>query len=193
MKGERRRSYEVWEWLLVLEANGGECTYCLKPSQTMDHVIPWARGGLDGLANLVPACDSCNLKKGDKTPPAWWISMQLPWFYEGNRARATPQGDEKTRSLRERYLELHEEALVVLDNLDEVAEEIADPVRKKWFRRAFSQVRCETYFGLWSAPGARERAAICRRSYAAEIAAAREAGWPELKRSKVRFIRRSWE
>lgn len=183
----RRRSFDVWIWLAVLEANEGKCTYCGRPSQTMDHVIPFAKGGADTMANLVPACDSCNQKKNDKTPPAWWISTWLPWFYE-YRKPATPQGDENTRSLRERYLELHEEVLGVLDNLDEVAAEIADPARKRWFARAFAEVRAETYFGLLPAPGKRERASICRDRYAAEIAAAREAGWPELKRGKVRFI-----
>ncbi|GAA3476196.1 HNH endonuclease signature motif containing protein [Streptomyces yanii] len=150
------------------------------------HFRPWSNGGLDGLANLVPACASCNKKKGDKTPPAWWISMQLPWFYGGYRSRATPQGDENTRSLRERYLELHEETLGVLDNLDEVAAEIADPARTSWFRKSFARV--EYQWGVPATVG--EKVRLCRRKYADEIAAAREAGWPELKRARVRFIYR---
>ncbi|MFF1593110.1 HNH endonuclease [Streptomyces sp. NPDC058286] len=185
MRGERRRSYEVWEVLCVLEANKGNCAYCEKPSQEMDHVIPWSNGGLDDFANLVPACASCNKKKGNKTPPVWWVSMQMPWFYN-NRRRATPQGDERIRSLRERYLELHEDALAVLDNLDEVAAEIADPMRRSWFRKSFARVEGE----WWSSMTVGDKVRLCRRIYADEIAAAREAGWPELKRGRVRFV--SW-
>lgn len=187
MRGERRRAYKVWELLCVLEANEGNCAYCGRPSQEMDHVIPWSNGGLDDLPNLVPACASCNKKKGDKTPPVWWVSMQMPWFYD-NRWRATPQGDEKTRSLRERYLELHEDALAVLENLDEVAAEIADPVRRSWFRKSFARVEDGGWSPCPMAVG--DKARLCRRIYADEIAAAREAGWPELKRGRVRFV--SW-
>jgi len=184
-RGERRRSFEVWELLAVLEANEGNCTYCSRPSQTMDHVIPFARGGLDDLANLVPACISCNQQKSDRTPPVWWMSASLPHFYD-SRWRATPQGDDKTRSLRNRYLEIHEEVLGILEVLDDVAAEIADPVRARWFRKSFATV--ENRWGLASTP--RERAALCRRIYADEIAAARDAGWPELKRSRYRLV--SW-
>ncbi len=99
----------------------------------MDHVL--ARGGLDDLANLVPACTSCNKQKSDRTPPVWWMSAWLPWFYD-SRWRATPQGDEKTRSLRDRYFEIHEEVLGILNTLDDVAAEIADPVRTSWFRKS---------------------------------------------------------
>jgi hypothetical protein len=174
-------------WLAVLEANEGACVYCGRSSEVMDHVIPFAEGGADSLANLVPACHSCNRKKNNKTPPAWWISMQLPWFYS-NRRPATPQGDKKTRSLRARYLELHEEVLVLLDSLDEVAAEIADPVRKQWFARTFPEVRCFTFQHVIYPPGRSEKARLCRQQFAEEIAAAREAGWPEPKRRSIRYI-----
>ncbi|MEM8915890.1 MAG: HNH endonuclease [Pseudomonadota bacterium] len=50
------------------------CQYCGEgfPTQelTFDHVIPRSRGGRTTWENVVTACSSCNLKKGDKLPKA---------------------------------------------------------------------------------------------------------------------------
>lgn len=48
------------------EAFGAHCFYChavLRDNDPIDHVLPWSLVGIDGLANLVLACDRCN---GDK-------------------------------------------------------------------------------------------------------------------------------
>lgn len=48
------------------EAFGPTCFYCgrgLRPSSPVDHVLPWSRVGIDGLANLVLACQACNGSK----------------------------------------------------------------------------------------------------------------------------------
>ena len=44
------------------------CQYCNKTNGqlTIDHVIPKYKGGRDSWENLVSACSSCNLKKGDR-------------------------------------------------------------------------------------------------------------------------------
>lgn len=49
------------------------CQYCGTPIEKphCDHIIPRSRGGADTVDNLVTACPSCNLKKGDKTPEEW--------------------------------------------------------------------------------------------------------------------------
>jgi 5-methylcytosine-specific restriction endonuclease McrA len=48
------------------------CAYCYKPFSveelTIDHMIPLSRGGTNTIDNLVPACISCNSRKGTKTP-----------------------------------------------------------------------------------------------------------------------------
>ena len=48
------------------------CAYCgfVFPhrSLTIDHVIPKSRGGRHVWTNTVAACESCNHRKGDKTP-----------------------------------------------------------------------------------------------------------------------------
>ena len=48
------------------EAFGPRCFYCvalLPRGNPADHVLPWSRLGIDGLANLVLACQRCNSAK----------------------------------------------------------------------------------------------------------------------------------
>ena len=49
----------------------GKCAYCgCRPVKlTIDHVISLAKGGTHTPENLVPACGSCNSKKGDRDAP----------------------------------------------------------------------------------------------------------------------------
>ena len=59
----------------VWDASGGRCHYCgvvLHPIRdfTVDHVLPVIGGGSDEPSNLVAACVSCNLGKGDRLPNA---------------------------------------------------------------------------------------------------------------------------
>ncbi|GAB4332615.1 MAG: HNH endonuclease [Calditrichia bacterium] len=46
------------------------CQYCGKktPPLTIDHVVPKQFGGKDDWENLVIACQSCNHRKGNRTP-----------------------------------------------------------------------------------------------------------------------------
>ena len=53
----------------IMKRDGNRCQYCgSKSNLTIDHVVPRSRGGGDTWENLVTACDSCNLKKGNRTP-----------------------------------------------------------------------------------------------------------------------------
>ncbi|MFJ8028349.1 HNH endonuclease [Streptomyces sp. NPDC096311] len=61
--------------------------YCGDRSQTVDHVIAFADGGADDLTNLVPVCHDCNRRKRDKTPPAWFIGMDLTIRHAGSGSR----------------------------------------------------------------------------------------------------------
>jgi 5-methylcytosine-specific restriction endonuclease McrA len=47
------------------------CTYCARPCETIDHVIPLARGGTNYEGNLAPACGSCNSSKGARFISEW--------------------------------------------------------------------------------------------------------------------------
>lgn len=47
---------------------GGLCWVCGGPGDTLDHVIPLARGGSNWPSNLRPACQSCNSRRGARVP-----------------------------------------------------------------------------------------------------------------------------
>jgi len=57
------------EWMLILDAFGGKCAYCLSEDyQVLEHVVPIALGGPTNKLNVVPACVSCNTRKFDHDP-----------------------------------------------------------------------------------------------------------------------------
>ena len=52
---------------MIYKRDNNKCQYCgATRSLTIDHVIPRSKGGQDTWDNLVVACASCNVKKGDK-------------------------------------------------------------------------------------------------------------------------------
>jgi 5-methylcytosine-specific restriction endonuclease McrA len=62
------------------EAFGPTCFYCetsLPPNNPVDHLLPWSRLGLDGLANLVLACGRCNSSKVHSLPALQHVDRAL--------------------------------------------------------------------------------------------------------------------
>ena len=55
----------------LFEAYGFRCAYCGAPAETLDHVHPLALGGEHSFENQVPACISCNSRKGKMLPADW--------------------------------------------------------------------------------------------------------------------------
>jgi hypothetical protein len=51
---------------IALAKNDGNCVYCGKPADSVDHIMPRSRGGSDTIDNLAPACMDCNRRKKDK-------------------------------------------------------------------------------------------------------------------------------
>ncbi|MCB1278444.1 HNH endonuclease [Prosthecobacter sp.] len=52
--------------------NDVKCIYCAeKTAKRWDHLYPVSKGGDTSLGNLVPACDSCDDSKQDKTLDEW--------------------------------------------------------------------------------------------------------------------------
>ncbi len=49
----------------ILERDGWTCAYCGDVADTVDHVIPQAKGGDNHPHNLTAACSECNAAKGD--------------------------------------------------------------------------------------------------------------------------------
>jgi len=51
----------------ILRRDQRTCGYCLKAGNTIDHILPRAKGGTTTWTNVVTACALCNNKKGDRT------------------------------------------------------------------------------------------------------------------------------
>lgn len=71
-RGVRRRGttqvLTVSQWQEVLEYFGHRCAYCNGAPERLeiDHIIPVTRGGQHTPDNVVPACRSCNARKGNR-------------------------------------------------------------------------------------------------------------------------------
>lgn len=60
--------HERGRWEQKLAYWGHACWMCGAPWEHVDHVKPTSRGGADLIANLRPACASCNHSKSDRWP-----------------------------------------------------------------------------------------------------------------------------
>jgi len=65
----------------ILKNRKRHCFYCgvrlTRKNLHVDHMSPLAKGGAHSAANLVAACDKCNLSKHDKSPNACKFIKQL--------------------------------------------------------------------------------------------------------------------
>jgi hypothetical protein len=79
-KTQRRRAaklnvaindFTAAQWRLLKDHYGHRCVYCdKKPKRlTVDHITPLSKGGNHTMANIVPACGSCNYRKRDRPVP----------------------------------------------------------------------------------------------------------------------------
>ncbi len=61
-------SHTAAERKLKFAVFGNRCIYCgVSGKLTEDHDMPVARGGSDNISNILPACLSCNSRKGKRT------------------------------------------------------------------------------------------------------------------------------
>lgn len=91
------------------KAFGPRCFYCgrtLGGDSPVDHVLPWSRVGIDGLANLVLACGRCNSEKSGALPSVHLVEQvlerdrvtleqiadQIQWPTQFDRVRAAARG-----------------------------------------------------------------------------------------------------
>ena len=58
------------QWERIKTAYGYKCVYCGRKMErlTQDHITPISKGGSHTVSNIVPACRSCNSKKGTGAP-----------------------------------------------------------------------------------------------------------------------------
>lgn len=50
----------------VFARDGHRCQYCSGPAESIDHVVPRAKGGRHEWENVVAACRDCNVRKRDR-------------------------------------------------------------------------------------------------------------------------------
>lgn|SRR5699024_1689418 len=61
----------------IFKRDGNICQYCGDTHNlTIDHIMPRSRGGADSWENLVTACDTCNVRKGNRTPDEAGMELQ---------------------------------------------------------------------------------------------------------------------
>ena len=54
---------------LIMKRDGYKCLYCgATENLTIDHIHPASRGGENTWENMATSCNSCNVKKGNRTP-----------------------------------------------------------------------------------------------------------------------------
>ena len=78
LSGHQRRKFlresdlSLAQWLAVYRFYEGNCVYCGRAANTMDHILPLSRGGTHTVDNVTPACKSCNSRKRTRTPTEWY-------------------------------------------------------------------------------------------------------------------------
>lgn len=72
-------THTVAEWHQQCIEQDGRCYYCGGPQVHLvkEHKTPIARGGSDGIDNIVASCRRCNLKKGVLTAPEYIHLLRL--------------------------------------------------------------------------------------------------------------------
>ena len=61
-------------WDRLREVFGNRCAYCRRETDlTRDHIVPRSAGGPNVVANYLPVCQPCNVRRGCM-PPLEWLS-----------------------------------------------------------------------------------------------------------------------
>lgn len=65
----KKKGSKTRKRIAMLKLWGDACVYCKEPlfvgNMTFDHVVPKSKGGGRQKSNLVPACQRCNLLRGN--------------------------------------------------------------------------------------------------------------------------------
>jgi HNH endonuclease len=71
-KSGLRADFTRKDWVIAVEHFNGCCAYCGRERELhQDHFVPSTKGGGYTKKNIVPACQTCNSRKGNKHPSNW--------------------------------------------------------------------------------------------------------------------------
>lgn len=95
-RARERGDGERWshdDWLRLVEAFDHRCAYCGASARlTVDHRVPLMRGGPNTIANILPACKSCNSRKGRRTEAEYLAYLDQIPTRDGSDATMTARG-----------------------------------------------------------------------------------------------------
>ena len=75
----------------ILRRDLWECYWCGADANTVDHIVPVAKGGLDVDENLVASCKKCNYSKQDKMPDEFQLK-RAGLFLQGDSTAHISRG-----------------------------------------------------------------------------------------------------
>lgn len=71
-------SFTTLEWLRLCIQYAYACGYCGEwTALAADHRIPLSRGGTNSIENIIPACRTCNSRKGRQTEAEFRASIHF--------------------------------------------------------------------------------------------------------------------
>lgn len=70
--------HQIGKLLRSWRSQSRVCTYCDRPADTVDHVVPLVRGGTNHEGNLTPCCKQCNSSKAGWLVIEWRTGKRLP-------------------------------------------------------------------------------------------------------------------
>ena len=93
LHSQRKVNSSTWKKLRlrILNRDGRECYWCGMDANTVDHIIPVAKGGTDDPENLVAACRKCNFSKQDKMPDEF-VMQRAGLFSKGDSTAMSYRG-----------------------------------------------------------------------------------------------------
>ena len=110
--------------VLIINRDNQKCRYCGRSRDdgiklTVDHIIPFSRGGTDDLGNLWTLCSDCNQGKDNMilkrpTKEISSVGMPVPIDYSINQVVQALQ--HYKRSIKQNHLSVYQ-AIIVAQNL----------------------------------------------------------------------------
>jgi hypothetical protein len=100
--------------LAIYLRDGLACGYCHATIEqgarlTLDHLVPYSKGGTNDATNLVTACGRCNSSRGNRTVQTFIVSVAAYL----NRAGAAPAIAAHIKRCRARTLDVPAAALLM--------------------------------------------------------------------------------
>lgn len=99
-------------YIYLMNLTDGTCFYCScdldVATLTADHLVPISKGGGNGMRNLVPACQECNNKKGNRMPCTQEVEKAVYLHRTTRKPRLSkiivmPPGSKKVNAMLEQY------------------------------------------------------------------------------------------